>query len=71
VDEQPWQPAALGGTVSADTWRQWTWRWTATPGRHRLRVRATDTTGATQPEVRAPVAPDGATGWHEINVDVG
>ena len=53
-----------------DTWRQWKLAWNATPGTHRIRVRATDAKGQMQPEERTDVAPDGATGWHEISVDV-
>jgi hypothetical protein len=34
-------------------------------------VRATDHTGATQTSDVAEPAPDGATGWHTISVDVG
>ncbi|MCA2218604.1 molybdopterin-dependent oxidoreductase [Jidongwangia harbinensis] len=70
VDDGPWQAATLAGTVSTDTWRQWSWSWPATPGRHTLRVRATDTTGATQTDRTAPPAPDGATGRHTIDVTI-
>jgi DMSO/TMAO reductase YedYZ molybdopterin-dependent catalytic subunit len=70
VDDGDWQPATLAATVSTDTWRLWSWRWTATPGRHTLTVRATDATGATQTSYRTPPAPSGATGWHQISVDV-
>jgi DMSO/TMAO reductase YedYZ molybdopterin-dependent catalytic subunit len=70
VDDGPWQPAAPAAPVSTDTWRQWSWRWVATSGTHRLRVRATDSTGATQTDRLAPPAPDGATGWHEVEVHV-
>jgi hypothetical protein len=35
-----------------------------------LRVRATDATGATQTDQKAPPAPDGASGWHSVQVDV-
>jgi hypothetical protein len=56
--------------VSTDTWVQWSVRWSATSGRHTLRVRATDATGAVQTQSEAPPAPDGATGWHEIEVRV-
>ena len=38
--------------------------WDATPGEHRIRVRATDADGETQTEEERPPAPDGATGWH-------
>ncbi|NED53244.1 sulfite oxidase, partial [Micromonospora aurantiaca] len=70
ADGGPWQEATLAPAVSADTWVQWSWRWDATPGEHTLQVRATDTAGETQTEQRAPVAPDGATGWHTVRVTV-
>jgi hypothetical protein len=71
VDDGAWQPARLAADVTVDAWRQWVFDWTATPGRHRLRVRATDGTGAVQTGANAPPAPDGATGWHTIEVEVG
>jgi DMSO/TMAO reductase YedYZ molybdopterin-dependent catalytic subunit len=70
IDEEPWQAATLAATVSSDTWRQWSLVWTATPGKHHIRVRATDTTGYTQTSTPAPPAPDGATGWHGIDVTI-
>jgi DMSO/TMAO reductase YedYZ molybdopterin-dependent catalytic subunit len=70
IDGGPWELAQLADTVSADTWRQWSWRWEATPGTHQLAVRATDSTGETQPVEPAPPAPDGAAGWHTIDVEV-
>jgi hypothetical protein len=50
---------------------QWALSWDATPGRHRLEVRATDGGGDTQTEERTNVAPDGARGHHRIGVKVG
>ncbi|MET8309017.1 molybdopterin-dependent oxidoreductase [Micromonospora sp. NPDC005173] len=70
VDGGPWQEAELAPTVSVDTWVQWSWRWDATPGEHRLQVRATDATGETQTEREQGVVPDGATGWHTVTVNV-
>ncbi|SIN20480.1 molybdopterin-dependent oxidoreductase [Micromonospora cremea] len=70
VDGGPWQEAELAPTVSVDTWVQWSWRWDATPGEHRLQVRATDETGETQTERAQGVVPDGATGWHTVTVTV-
>ena len=70
IGEGPWQAAELGGVDSVDTWRQWVLPWDAPAGDHRLRVRATDATGTTQPEERAEPFPDGATGWHTIFVSV-
>jgi DMSO/TMAO reductase YedYZ molybdopterin-dependent catalytic subunit len=70
VDDAPWQPATLLPVPSVDTWVQWHSAWTATPGRHEIRVRATDGTGEVQTADRADPFPDGATGWHTIVVDV-
>jgi DMSO/TMAO reductase YedYZ molybdopterin-dependent catalytic subunit len=71
VDGGPWHRARLATEDSVDTWRQWMWDWGATPGNHRLEVRATDKTGYTQTSRRAPIAPDGSTGWHSVTVMVG
>ncbi|MFE0531343.1 molybdopterin-dependent oxidoreductase [Micromonospora sp. NBRC 107095] len=70
VDDGQWQAATLAPTVSVDTWVQWSWRWDATPGEHRLQVRATDATGETQTDRTQGVVPDGATGWHTVTVTV-
>ncbi|MEU1604298.1 molybdopterin-dependent oxidoreductase [Micromonospora matsumotoense] len=70
VDGGGWQEATLAPAVSVDTWVQWSWRWPATPGEHTLQVRATDRDGETQTPLAAPVAPDGATGWHSVTVTV-
>ena len=71
VDDGPWLEAHLGDEVSVDAWRQWWVEWNATKGEHRLQVRATDGDGVTQTERRARTVPDGATGWHELDVEVG
>lgn len=71
VDDGPWREAALAEEYSIDTWRQWTWRWPATPGTHTLHVRATDRDGTVQTEQRAAPIPDGASGWHSRTVTVG
>ena len=71
IDDGSWQDAHLATVDNTDTWRQWWLPWTATPGRQVVAVRATDNTGATQTEDRADPAPDGATGWHTVSVDVG
>jgi DMSO/TMAO reductase YedYZ molybdopterin-dependent catalytic subunit len=70
VDNGPWQEATLAATVSDDTWREWSYQWPATRGTHKLRVRATDATGATQTSVEADPAPNGASGWHTIQIGV-
>jgi DMSO/TMAO reductase YedYZ molybdopterin-dependent catalytic subunit len=70
VDEGPWERAELGADPTIDTWRQWVYRWDATPGEHQLQVRATDATGEPQTGDEVGVVPDGATGWHTIDVSV-
>ena len=70
MDDGLWQRADVGTGGSADTWRQWVWTWDATPGDHTLAVRANDGTGEVQTAEQAPPAPDGATGWHTVDVTV-
>lgn len=71
VDDGPWQDAELLAEPSVDAWRLWRWTWPdATPGRHALRVRATDGTGELQTDEVVGPAPDGASGWHEVTVRV-
>ena len=70
VDGGPWQQARLAGEAGVDTWRQWVLPWDATPGSHRLVVRATDKSGRTQTATRRPIYPDGATGRQEVLVTV-
>lgn len=70
VDEGPWQAARLSAPISKATWVQWLYLWDATPGSHRLEVRATDGTGDVQTAARSAPAPDGARGHHTIEVTV-
>src|SRR6476469_2187446 len=70
VDEGPWQRTTLGPDVGVDYWRQWYLPWDARPGRHSLRVRATDRTGAPQVSTRATPFPNGSSGIQEVVVFV-
>ncbi len=70
VDDGAWMEVELSEEGTIDTWRQWVATWDATPGEHRLQVRATDADGVTQPEERAEPFPSGATGWHAVVVQV-
>jgi DMSO/TMAO reductase YedYZ molybdopterin-dependent catalytic subunit len=70
IDAEPWAPARLAASLSNDTWRQWAFPWTATPGRHVVRVRATDLQGVTQTAVNAEPLPNVATGYHTVQVTV-
>ena len=71
VDGGAWNEAELATAISADTWVQWKWEWDAPSGGHTLEVRATDATGKTQTSEEADTVPNGATGYHEISVQVG
>jgi hypothetical protein len=70
VDRGGWQPARLAAVPGIDTWRQWSWQWDATPGRHRIEARATDATGYTQTAATAPPEPNGASGYPARTVHV-
>ncbi|MDQ0801767.1 DMSO/TMAO reductase YedYZ molybdopterin-dependent catalytic subunit [Arthrobacter sp. SLBN-112] len=66
----PWREADLATGLSADTWYQWKLAADLTPGQYEVQVRATDLTGRPQEETERPPAPDGATGFHTVRVDV-
>jgi DMSO/TMAO reductase YedYZ molybdopterin-dependent catalytic subunit len=70
-DGGEWLEATVAAEDSPDTWRQWVYRWDAAPGRYRWRVRAITSDGEIQTGESAEPAPDGATGWHTIDVTVG
>ena len=70
IDDDPWTDAELATAISIDTWVQWRYHWDASPGRHTLRVRATGEDGETQTEDVQGVLPDGATGYHTVDVTI-
>lgn len=70
VDGGRWRQAELAPVPNADTWRQWRYPWRASRGRHRLTVRAIDAHGKVQTSVRADPAPNGASGYDTVGVDV-
>lgn len=64
-----WIPATLLDPPAAGTWRRWTARVTTTPGTATLRARATDSSGATQPDAaRINAAGYANNSIHEVNV---
>ena len=70
-EDAEWVEARLAESLSDNCWRQWVVDWDAPAGTHRLQVRATDGEGQLQTDELRPPAPDGATGWHTIQVSVG
>ncbi len=69
-DDAPWLEADLSEPLSDNSWRQWSIDWDPPVGSQRIRVRATDGEGEVQTEAMVPPAPNGATGWHTIEVSV-
>ncbi len=70
VDSGPWRPARLEPSLGPYAWRQWVLDWDAEPGGHTLAVRAVDADGEPQTAEPAPPRPAGASGHHEIAVEV-
>ena len=68
VDDGPWTEAELSKPLSNDAWLQWMLSTDFGEGEHQVRVRATDRTGFTQTEAKVSPRPDGAEGWHTIQV---
>ena len=54
-----WRQAQLFGPNHPGAWARWRFEWEARPGKHELRVRATDEAGNVQPEA----APYNALGY--------
>jgi sulfite oxidase len=70
VDDGPWNDAELLEPDVIDAWRLWKWVWDASSGEHELKVRAIDGEGRTQTAEVAQPVPDGASGYHSVEVQV-
>lgn len=70
IDGGAWQDAELGPDVGNDYWRQWFYRWDASPGPHAVAARAISGDGETQTAVRANPFPEGASGIQSLQVTV-
>ena len=68
IDRGDWQEAELAAETNVQMWRQWRLPWRAETGQHTLTVRATDQNGEVQTEERAEPFPNGASGWHTLQV---
>jgi DMSO/TMAO reductase YedYZ molybdopterin-dependent catalytic subunit len=66
-----WQEATLRPADNAFSWTLWGFEWQTDPGQYEVLVRAVDGTGAMQTAERSQPLPDGATGYHKLNVRVG
>ncbi|WP_322937555.1 molybdopterin-dependent oxidoreductase [Nocardioides bizhenqiangii] len=70
VDGGGWRDANLGPSGGDDYWRQWFYRWQAPSGSHRISARAVSGDGEPQTAARAEPFPDGASGLHEVIVEI-
>ncbi|MDT0183157.1 molybdopterin-dependent oxidoreductase [Microbacterium sp. ARD31] len=70
IDNGPWEAAELSAPINDDTWVQWRMPWQAESGTHYIGVRAVDRDGDLQIEERAPIAPDGSSGWQRVLLTV-
>ncbi|MDN3444330.1 molybdopterin-dependent oxidoreductase [Microbacterium sp. APC 3901] len=70
IDEGDWIPATLSSPINENTWVQWFMEWDATPGTHYVAVRAINKNGDMQIEERAPIAPNGSSGWQRSLIRV-
>ncbi len=70
IDDGDWVPAQLSAPVNEDTWVQWFMEWDATAGTHYVAVRAINKNGDLQIEERAPIAPNGSSGWQRSLIRV-
>jgi DMSO/TMAO reductase YedYZ molybdopterin-dependent catalytic subunit len=71
VNDGDWVEAQLRKPLSETTWVLWRYDWPLQAGEHRFQVRATDGDGDLQISESNPVRPDGATGIHEVEEEVG
>lgn len=69
IDGRGWRHAELSREASPTAWRRWRYDWTAEPGAHELRVRASGQDGATSGHDDPPF-PYGAAGYHTIQVEI-
>ena len=70
IDDTGWIPATISTPVNDESWVQWMYEWDAAPGTHYIAVRAWNKNGQLQEQQRAPIAPNGSTGWHRVLVTV-
>jgi len=68
ADGGAWQQVEIASPPTDDTWVQWAGTVALAPGDHTLRVRATSASGEVQTGAERGVVPDGATGWHAVEV---
>ncbi len=69
-DGNSWQEAELKPALNDISWTLWGFKWKAKKGKHSILVRATDGDGTTQTAQSQKPLPNGATGYHKINLNI-
>ena len=70
-DGETWKPVDTIERVAPLSWAIWRFTWNPPKsGTYTLRVRATDGTGAVQTSSRRSPTPEGATGYHKLDIGV-
>ncbi|HZD56958.1 MAG TPA: molybdopterin-dependent oxidoreductase [Anaerolineales bacterium] len=70
IDDGSWFPVELNRALSPLTWVLWRASFQMPPGQHQLTVRATDGSGELQTPEREGTYPNGATGYHNLSVNI-
>jgi hypothetical protein len=70
MDDGEWRQAEIDRPLSHLTWVLWRAAVSLPPGEHKITVRTTDGDGNLQTDRKSPTQPDGATGYHSINITV-
>lgn len=65
-----WSEARVKPAINELAWNLWGFEWEAQAGNYSVLVRATDGLGEVQTEETNRPLPDGATGYHRLNVQV-
>lgn len=71
IDEGEWVPAELNRPLSHLTWVLWRAALEVAPGEHKIFVRATDREGVVQTGIESKAQPDGASGYHSVDISSG
>jgi DMSO/TMAO reductase YedYZ molybdopterin-dependent catalytic subunit len=70
-DGRSWRQAALRPPIGPNAWTQWAYRWRPEGrGLQRIVCRATDGRGVPQERRERAPHPSGASGWHQVDVEV-
>jgi DMSO/TMAO reductase YedYZ molybdopterin-dependent catalytic subunit len=70
IDGGEWVEAELRSPLSQKTWVVWRYEWLFEAGRHEFEVRCVDGNGDPQIESSRGTRPDGATGIHDVTVNL-